>query len=87
MLGHIRQDQVGGDGRHLIQTGLAELALDVVFIGKAEAAVGLQAGVGGLQLALAARYLAILAAAPALPPVSYSAQARQRIRSAASSSI
>src|SRR5690606_21714054 len=46
MLRHIRQNQVGGDRRHLVQTGLAELALDIVFAGKAETAVGLQAGVG-----------------------------------------
>ncbi|MNU01226.1 hypothetical protein D3C72_2445630 [compost metagenome] len=39
------------------------------------------------QLALAARYLAMLAAAPALRPLSYSVQARQRIRSAASISM
>ena len=46
VLGHVGQDQVGGDRRHLVQAGLAELALDVVLAGEAEAAVGLQAGVG-----------------------------------------
>jgi hypothetical protein len=41
-----RTDQVGRDRRHLVQPGLAELALDVVFAGKAEAAVELDAGIG-----------------------------------------
>src|SRR5690606_18286904 len=47
MLGHIRQDQVGGDGRYLIQPRFTEFALDIVFAGEAETAVGLQAHVGG----------------------------------------
>src|SRR3954447_6332921 len=34
-LGKIRQHQVGRDRRHLVQPGLAEFALDVVFLGKA----------------------------------------------------
>src|SRR5690606_21143241 len=48
MLGHVGKNQVGGDRRHLVQPSLAELALHVVFVGEAEAAVGLQAGVGRL---------------------------------------
>ncbi|MNL75178.1 hypothetical protein D3C87_2009360 [compost metagenome] len=39
------------------------------------------------QEALAAKYLAMFALAPAFLPLSYSSQARQRIRSAASISI
>ncbi|SST08295.1 Uncharacterised protein [Acinetobacter baumannii] len=39
------------------------------------------------QEAFAARYLAMFALAPALSPASYSWQARQRIRSAASTSM
>ena len=48
MLGDIRQDQVGRDRRDLIKAGFAELSLDVVFTGKAEAAMELQAGIGCL---------------------------------------
>src|SRR5690606_20192133 len=47
MLGHIGKNQVGGNGRHLVQPCFTELALDVVFIGKAESAMELQAGIGG----------------------------------------
>src|SRR5579875_1696011 len=46
VLGDIGEDEVGGDRRHRIEPGLAEFALDVEFLGKAEAAVGLQAHVG-----------------------------------------
>ena len=38
MLRHIAQDQVRRDRRHLVEPCLAELALDVVFARKAEAA-------------------------------------------------
>ena len=48
VLGQIGQDQVGRDRGDLVEPGLAELALDVVLGGEAEAAVGLQADVGGL---------------------------------------
>ena len=41
MLGQIGEDQVGGDRRHLIEPGLAKLPLDIVFLGKTKAAVGL----------------------------------------------
>ena len=41
----IGQDQIGRDRRHLIEPRLAEFALDVVFLGKAEAAMGLHAGI------------------------------------------
>jgi hypothetical protein len=44
VLGEIAQDEVGRDRRHLVEPGLAELALDVVFLGEAEAAMGLHAG-------------------------------------------
>src|SRR5690606_33131530 len=47
MLGEIAQDQVGRDRRHLIQPCLAEFALDIKFLGKAETAMGLHAGFGG----------------------------------------
>src|SRR3954470_14012175 len=48
VLRHIGEDQVGRDGCYLVQPGLAELALDVILVGKPEAAVELKAGVGGL---------------------------------------
>src|SRR5262245_19420102 len=47
VLGEVGQDQVGGDGGGPVEPGLPELALDVEFLGEAEAAVGLQAGVCG----------------------------------------
>jgi hypothetical protein len=47
MLGDIGQDHVRRDRRHLVEPRLAELALDVIFLGEAKAAVGLQAHVGG----------------------------------------
>jgi hypothetical protein len=43
----VAEDEVRGDRRDLVEPGLAELALDVVLLGEAEAAVGLQAHVGG----------------------------------------
>src|SRR3546814_9285968 len=46
VLGEEGEDEVGRDRRHLIEPRLAILALDVVLLGKAEAAVGLQAGLG-----------------------------------------
>ena len=48
MLSYVREDEVGGDGRHLVEPGLAELALDVVLSVKAVAAEGLHSGVGRL---------------------------------------
>ena len=47
MLRHIRQNQVRRNRRHLIQPRLAELALNIVFLGETEAAMGLDAGLGG----------------------------------------
>src|SRR5262249_9301002 len=46
MLGDERQHQIGRDRRHLVEPRLAELALDVVFLGKAKAAMGLDRGIG-----------------------------------------
>jgi hypothetical protein len=43
VLGQIGQDQIGRDRRHLIEPRFAEFALDVVFLGEAEAAMGLNA--------------------------------------------
>src|SRR5919206_2082389 len=45
---YVREDQVGGDGRHLEEPGLAELALDIVLCVEAVAAEGLHRGVGRL---------------------------------------
>ena len=47
MLGNIAEDQIGRDGRHLIEPGFAEFALNIIFLGKAKTAVGLYADFGG----------------------------------------
>src|SRR3977135_3579708 len=47
MFGEVRENEVGRDRRYLIEPRLAEFALDVIFLRKAEAAMGLHAGVGG----------------------------------------
>jgi hypothetical protein len=46
MLADIGQNQIGGDARHPIKAGLTELSFDVKFVGEAESAVELQAGIG-----------------------------------------
>ena len=48
VLGDVGEDQVGRDRRDLVQPRLAELALDVVVLGEAEAAVRLHGDVRGL---------------------------------------
>ena len=48
MLGDVGEDQVRRDRRDLIEPRLAELALDVVVLGEAEAAVRLDRDVGRL---------------------------------------
>src|SRR5712691_6909366 len=48
VLGEVAQDEIGRDRRDLVQARLAELALDVVLLGEAESAVGLQAHVARL---------------------------------------
>src|SRR5581483_5007338 len=48
VLADVGQDQVGGDGSHLVEAGLPELALDVVLLGEAVPAVELHGGVGRL---------------------------------------
>src|SRR3546814_17357148 len=46
------QYQVRADRRDLIEPRLAELAFDVIFLGEAEAAVGLDAHIGGIPARL-----------------------------------
>ncbi len=48
MLADVGEDQVGRDGRHLIKTRLAKLALDVVLSSETEPAMRLQAHIGCL---------------------------------------
>src|SRR3954462_8239030 len=48
VLAHVGLDEVVGDRGDLVEPGLAELALDVVLLGEAEAAVGVHADVGRL---------------------------------------
>src|SRR5207247_2436949 len=49
MLRQVGEDQVRGDRRHLVEARLAELPLHVVLLREAEAAMGLDAGVGRLE--------------------------------------
>lgn len=44
MLGEVAEDQVGRDRGHLVEPGFAEFRLNVIFLGKGEAAMGLHAG-------------------------------------------
>src|SRR5919108_2845364 len=48
VLGDVGEDQVRRNRRHLIEPRLAKLALDVVLLGKPEAAIGLNRDVGRL---------------------------------------
>ncbi|CAM2153002.1 hypothetical protein PT2222_20033 [Paraburkholderia tropica] len=57
MFGDVRENQVGGNRRNLIETRLAELAFDVVFAREAEAAVELQTGVGGFPRSVGGQQL------------------------------
>ena len=57
MLGQIGQDQVGRDRGDLIQPGFAELALYIVFLGKTEAAVGLDTDFRGLKTGVGSEHL------------------------------
>jgi hypothetical protein len=41
MFGDVGINQIGGDGRYLIEAGFTKLALDIVFTGKAKTTVGL----------------------------------------------
>src|SRR5690606_5169148 len=68
MLGHVGKNQVGGDWRHLVQPRLAELALHVVFVGEAEAAVGLQAGVGCFPAGLGRQILGHIGGGASVTP-------------------
>src|SRR5512134_3056929 len=57
MLTNVRQDQIGGNRRHLVQPRFAELPLDVVLGGKAEAPKGLETSVGRLPTAVGRQQL------------------------------
>src|SRR5690348_16524106 len=52
VLAQERQDHVVVDGRDLVDTGLAELAFDVVFVDEPIAAMDVEADVGGLPTGL-----------------------------------
>jgi hypothetical protein len=47
-LAEIGEDQIGRDGRGLVEAGLAPFALDVVFLGEREAAIGGERRLGGV---------------------------------------
>src|SRR4051794_16000213 len=57
VLAHVRQDEIGRDRRHLIEARLAELAFDIVLGRESEAAVSLQAHVGGFPRRIGAEQL------------------------------
>jgi uncharacterized membrane protein YeaQ/YmgE (transglycosylase-associated protein family) len=48
VLRDVREDEVGGNGRNLVEPRLAKLALHVVLGGEAEASMELEAGFAGL---------------------------------------
>ncbi len=68
MLGNIGQDQIGRDRGHLIESGLPEFPLDVVFLGEAEAAVGLHAGIGGVPGGISGQHLGHVGLGAAIDP-------------------
>src|SRR5580704_19094664 len=57
MFGDVGEDQIRRDRRHLIETRLAELALDVVFAGETESPMRLQTHVRGLPRRLGGQIL------------------------------
>src|SRR5262245_38503093 len=57
MLGDIGKNEIGRDRRDLIEPRFAELAFDIIFLGKAETAVGLDAGVRGLPRGIGGKHL------------------------------
>src|SRR4051812_48508218 len=57
VLGQVGENQVRRDRRDLIEARLAELALDVVLLGEAEAAMGLDAGIGRLERGVGGEHL------------------------------
>ena len=46
VLGDVGQDQVGADRGHLVEARFTVFAFDVVFLGEAEASMGLETGLG-----------------------------------------
>ena len=48
MLADISEDQVGRDRGGLVEADLAPFALDVVFLGEGEAAIGRECRLGGI---------------------------------------
>jgi hypothetical protein len=73
---YVAEDEVGGDGRHLVEAGFAELAFHVAISSEAEAAVGLAEGALRVE---AIQDVATAAAAKALGP----SDERERGRAAA----
>ena len=64
VLGEVGENQIGRNRRNLIQPGFAEFTLDIVFAGKAIAAVKLQADIGRFPGGIGGQYFAMLASAP-----------------------
>ena len=57
MLADIGEDEIGRDRRRLVESHLAPLALDVVFLGVAEAAESLKCCFGGMSVRLGSEQL------------------------------
>src|SRR4051794_14139913 len=55
--GEIAENEIGRDRRNLIEPRFAEFALDVIFLGKSEAAMDLQTGFGGLPRRIRGEHL------------------------------
>src|ERR1700674_1331942 len=68
VLGEVRQNEIGRDRRHLIEPGLAEFAFDVIFFRKAETAMGLYAGVGGIPGGIGRQHLGHIGLSAAIEP-------------------
>ena len=57
MLRQIGEHLVRGNGRHLVEPCFAELAFDIIGLGKAETAVGLEADIGRLPGRICSEHL------------------------------
>src|SRR5262249_33465884 len=57
MFGNERQNQVGRNRRDLVEPRLAELALDIIFLGKRKATMGLHTGVRGFPGGVGSQHL------------------------------
>ena len=57
MLGQVREDEIGGDWRHLVEPRFTKLALDVEVLGEAEAAMRLDRDIRRLEAGIGRQHL------------------------------